>query len=187
MLKGYQPDLEALLANWGLKPIQAEKIKDVFKVDTAQGVKNLKVSPLKPKRLIFVHQAINHLIKNGFTKMNPIIPTLQGGTYVSDGQFAYTLFDWIAGRQCNFANQAELAEATRVLAELHRRTLGFVPPPHSNMRKQWEMFASFPRSDSQLKEYRQNGSPNAPTKACNVYLENCELFYHPLADQAINN
>lgn len=186
MLKGYQPDLEALLANWGLKPIQAEKIKDVFKVDTAQGVKNLKVSPLKPKRLIFVHQAINHLIKNGFTKMNPIIPTLQGGTYVSDGQFAYTLFDWIAGRQCNFANQAELAEAARVLAELHRRTLGFIPPPHSNMRKQLgKCLLHFQERSHNLREYRQMALQMPNEGFAGVYLENCDYFI-TLADQAIN-
>ena len=177
MLKGYQPDLETLLANWGLKPIQAEKIKDVFKVDTAQGVKNLKVSPLKPKRLIFVHQAIKHLTNNGFAKMNPIIPTLQGATYVSDGKFAYTLFDWIEGRQCNFANLSELAEATQVLAELHRRSVNFLPPPHSNTRKQLgKCLTHFEERCRNLEEYRQISLKRPQDGFAGIYLENCAYF-----------
>lgn len=186
MNKGYRPDLEMILANWGLKPIQAEKIKDVFKVDTVQGVKNLKVSPLKPKRLTYVHHAIRHLIKNGFTKMKPIIPTLQGDTYVSDGQYAYTLFDWIEGRQCNFTNQTELAEATQVLADLHRRTYGFVPPPYSNTRKQLgKCFYHFLERYQNLEEYRQMALQNPHEDFSRLYLENCDYFI-ALAAQAIN-
>lgn len=186
MLKGYRPDLETILANWGLKPIQAEKIKDVFKVDTTQGVKNLKVSPLKPKRLLFVHQAIEHLINGGFTKMKPFIPTLQGATYVSDGRYAYTLFDWIEGRQCNFANQAELAEATQVLAELHRHTFGFVPPPRSNMRQQLgKCLKHFEERYQNLEEYRQIALQIPNEDFSRLYLENCDYFI-ALAAQAIN-
>lgn len=185
MFKGYRPDLKSILANWGLKPVQAEKIKDVFKVKTDQGVKNLKVSPLKPNRLIFVHQAIRHLVKSGFTGMKPIIPTTNRETYVSDGQYAYTLFDWIEGRQCNFANQQELGDATRVLAEMHRHTLGFVPPPHSNMRKQLgKCLVHFKERFYNLLEYQQTARlmPNDPF--AQVYLENSDYFI-ALAAQAI--
>ncbi len=185
MLKGYRPDLEAILLNWGLKPLQAEKIKDVFKVGTVQGVKNLKVSPLNPKRLIFVHQAIEHLINSGFTKMNPLIPTLKGTTYVSDGQYAYTLFDWIEGRQCNFANHPELAEATQVLAELHRHTFGFIPPAYSNMRKQLgKCLNHFEERYLNLEEYRQMALSMSDDFA-GLYLKNCAYFI-TLAAQAIN-
>jgi spore coat protein I len=186
MLKGYQPDLKAILANWNLKPIQGEKIKDVFKIVTAQGVKNLKVSPLKPKRLSFVHQAINHLISSGFTKMNPIILTGQGRTYVSDGYYAYTLFDWIEGRQCDFANQAELAEATRVLAEFHRHTFGFIPPAHSNPRKQLgKCLDHFQDRYHNLKQYRQLSLKMPHDDFAGLYLENYDHFI-ALAAQAIN-
>ncbi len=185
MLKGYQPDLESILVNWGLKPIQTEKIKDVYKVNTHQGVKNLKVSPLKPRRLLFVHQAIHHLINSGFTGMNPIIPTLGGETYISDGQYAYTLFDWIEGRQCNFTNLYELAEATRVLAKLHRHTLGFVPPPHSNMRNQMgKCFEHFKERFYNLQEYQQTALRMPNDRFAQVYLENCDYFIS-LAAQAI--
>lgn len=185
MLKGYQPDLESILANWSLKPIKSEKIKDVFKVNTLQGVKNLKVSPLRPRRLIFVHQAIQHLIKRGFTKMNPIIPTLKGETYVSDGQYAYTLFNWIEGRQCNFTNQLELADATRTLAELHQHTFGFIPPPHSNMRKQLgKCLDHFEERFHDLQEYQQMARQMPKDSFTQVYLENCD-YYITMAAQAI--
>ncbi len=185
MLKGYRPDLEMILANWGLKPLQSEKIKDVFKVVTAHGVKNLKVSPLKPNRLVFVHQAIQHLIQRGFTKMNPIIPTGKGKTYVSDGQYAYTLFDWIEGRQCNIANQAELLEATRILAEFHQYSFGFVPPSHSNMRKQLgKCLDHFEERFANLQEYRRTARRTLNDDFARIYLENCDYFIS-LAAQSI--
>lgn len=185
MLKGYQPDLESILANWGLRPIRSEKIKDVFKVNTVQGVKNLKVSPLKPRRLIFVHQAVQYLTNGGFSKMNPIVPTLKGETYISDGQYAYTLFDWIEGCQCNFANQSELVEATQVLAELHRHTFGFIPPPHSNTRKQLgKCLNHFEERFDNLHEYQQMARQMPNERFARVYLENCDYFI-ALAAQAI--
>lgn len=185
MLKGYQPDLDSILANWGLKPIQTEKIKDVYKVDTNQGIKNLKVSPLKPRRLIFVHQAIRHLTENGFGRMNPLIPTLKGETYVSDGQYAYTLFDWIEGRQCNFNNQSELVKATQVLAELHRYTQGFNPPQYSNTRKQLgKCLDHFKERFYNLQEYQQTARRMPNDSFAQVYLENCDYFIS-LAAQAI--
>lgn len=186
MLKGYKPDLDAILANWGLKPLRVEKIKDVFKVNTVQGIKNLKVSPLRPKRLIYVHQAIRHLINNGFTKMNPIIPTLKRETYVNDGHYAYTLFDWIEGRQCIFANQTELAEATRVLAELHRHTYGFIPPSHSNMRKQLgKCLDHFEERFNNLQDYQRIARQMSNEPFARTYLENCD-YYIELAALAIN-
>ncbi len=185
MLKEYQPDLESILPNWSLKPIQSERIKDVFKVNTLQGVKNLKVSPLLPRRLTFVHQAIQHLIKRGFTKMNPIIPTLKGETYVSDGQYAYTLFNWIEGRQCDFANQSELTGATRILAELHRHTFGFIPPPHSNMRKQLgKCLYHCEERLLNLQEYQQMARQMPKECFAQVYLKNCDYFI-ALATQAV--
>lgn len=185
MLKGYRPDLEKILANWGLKPLQAEKIKDVFKVKTTDGIKNLKVSPLKPNRLIFVHHAIRHLIKSGFNGMNPIIPAINGETYVSDGRYAYTLFDWIEGRQCVFDNQLELVDATRILAEMHRHTLGFSPPPHSNMRRQLgKCLEHYKERFYNLQEYQQTARRMPNDHFAQVYLENCDHFIS-LAAQAI--
>lgn len=185
MLKGYRPDLETILANWELRPIQAEKIKDVFKIETTQGVKNLKVSPLMPNRLIFVHRAIQHLIKSGFTEMTPIISTINGETYVSDCRYAYTLFNWIEGRQCNFVNQQELIEATRTLAKMHRHTFGFSPPPRSNMRKQLgKGLEHFKERFYNLQEYQQTARRMPNDHFAQVYLENCDHFIS-LAAQAI--
>ncbi len=185
MLKGYQPDVKKILANWAIEANSWEKIKNVFKVDTDQGVKNLKVSPLKPRRLIFVHQAIQHLIKQGFTKMTPLIPTLKGETYVSDGQYAYTLFDWIEGRQCNFANQWELREASRVLAELHRCSFGFVPPPHSHTRKQLgKCMIYFQERYRDLLSFQQTALKSPDDPFARIYLESCAYFIN-MAAQAI--
>ncbi len=127
-------DLQQILDHWELELYRFEKVRDVYKVYTQNGLKNLKLSPLVPGRILFVHHAIAHLNQRGFSKMTPLIPTKTGETSVFDPNFAYTLFDWIEGRQCDYRNKTELVDSMKVLADFHQKTSGFTPPPTSNMR-----------------------------------------------------
>lgn len=178
------PALSSIMDHWGLHCRNWKKVKDVYKIQTESGCKNLKVSPHAPERLAFVHQAVTHLNLNGFKRLNPIIPTLDGRTYVTDGTVAYTLFDWVEGGQCDFRNLSVLAEATKVLAEFHQKSRGFTPPDHSNMRNR------LGRCLNHFEEYYQNlidfteqarEMPRDPF--ARVYLKNVDSFL-PLAARA---
>lgn len=179
-------DLQFILAQWDRKVLDFKKIKDVYWVQTDQGPKNLKLSPLLPKRLLFVHHAVRHLENQGFDKMYPIIPLCNGESYFSDGQVAYTLFNWVEGRQCNFKKNHELTGSTKVLAEFHRRSAGFTPPEYSNMRDRLgKCLTHFEEYYNDLLEYKETAGTMPEDRFARTFLANVDFFL-PMAEQAIH-
>jgi len=179
------PDLNQITSAWGLELYHAEQIKDVYRIETNQGVKNLKVSPLNPKQLNFVHQAVLHLSQNGFQKMTPLIKTLTGNTYVDDGQFAYTLFNWIEGKQCRLRYPHELATATAILAEFHFCSQGFTPTSSTKLRSRvGKCPQNFEKRYQELLYYKKIAALTSSDRFAQLYLKNVD-FYLPLAAQAM--
>lgn len=178
-------DLRQILSYWGLKALKWEKVKDVYKVRTNCGYKNLKVSPLNLKRLTFVHQAIGHLLRQGFPRMYPIIPAKNGSTYLCIAGKAFSLFDWIDGRQCDFTNPSELNESGKILAEFHLHSAGFTPPPNSNMRDQvGKCLQHFEERYQQLLDYAALAQHCPDDTFAQQYLANLPFFL-PMAQRAI--
>ncbi|HBF35755.1 MAG TPA: hypothetical protein DDW50_00355 [Firmicutes bacterium] len=178
-------DLQKILDYWGLELYHFEKVRDVYKLYTKEGLKNLKLSPLVPARILFVHQAILHLTQRGFMKMTPLIPTRKGETSVCDQDYAYSLFDWIEGRQCDYSNRAELTESMKVLADFHQKSKGFTPPVHSNMRDHLgKCLKHFEERYQDLLRFTELAK-NAPKDPFAIsYLANIEAFL-PMAAEAI--
>lgn len=181
----FEPDVTKILNCWNLKAEHWQKVKDVYKVKTDQGIKNLKVSPLIPERLVFVTQAIAHLEKNGFRRFYPLIPCADGRRYVTDQHYAYTLFDWIEGRQCDIRNSTELLGSTRILAEFHQKTLGFIPPDHSNMRNRLgKCLNHFEERLMDLQSFKEMAHSMTDDPFAAVFLKNVDYFI-PMAMEAI--
>ncbi len=179
------PDLKEITSAWGLELYRAEQVKDVYRIETNQGVKNLKVSPLNPKQLDFVHQAVLHLSQNGFQKMTPLIKTLSGKTYVDDGTAAYTLFNWIDGKQCKLRSERELAQATAVLAEFHLYSRGFTPHSQTKLRSRvGKCSKNFVKRSQELLEYKKIAAQMPGDRFAELYLKNID-YYLPLATNAI--
>jgi spore coat protein I len=178
-------DLQQVLNHWGLELYHSEKIRDVYKVYTQRGIQNLKVSPLVPARLLFVHQAVKHLTTKGFTKMYPLIPTIQGETYVCDQHYAYSLFDWIEGRQCDYKNKSELLQSIRILADFHEKSCGFIPPIHSNMRNHLgKCLKHFEERHQDLLRFKELAVANDKDPFAKAYLASINVFL-PMAEKAI--
>lgn len=177
-------DLSRIMREWGLTVLGVQQFKDVFQLKTDQGVKNLKVSPLQPKRLLFVHRCILHLQNSGFQGMYPIIPALDGRTYITDSRYAYSLFDWIEGRQCDFNNLAELRGATQLLAQFHQSSRGFIPPVHSNMRNRLgKCLLHFEKHYQDLLDFKEIAAATPDDPFSQTYLSQVDYFL-PLAAHA---
>lgn len=178
-------DLPRIMNEWGLTVFRSEQIKDVFQVTTGQGIKNLKVSPLQPKRLLFVHRCISHLQNNGFQGMYPVIPALDGRTYVTDGRYAYSLFDWIEGRQCDFSNMDELRGSTCLLAQFHQKSRGFIPPDHSNMRNRLgKCLFHFEKHYQDLLDFKAIAATMPQDPFAQTFLNQVDFFL-PIAAHAV--
>ncbi len=178
-------DLQRLLDHWGLTVDHWEKVGDVYKVDTDQGVKNLKVSVNAPARLLFVGHALRHLHAAGFDPMKPLLPTTNGADYVGAGRFAYSLFDWIPGRQCDFQNEAELIGCAATLAEFHRKSGGFTPPPNSNAQNELgKCLKRFEKGYRELRQFKELAVSRPQDRFARLYLEHSDLFL-AMAERAI--
>jgi spore coat protein I len=178
-------ELQKILDHWGLELYRFEKVRDVYKVYTKKGLKNLKLSPLVPARILFVHQAISHLNQRGFTKMTPLIPTKNGETSVFDQNFAYSLFDWIEGRQCDYQNKTELTDSMKVLADFHQKSNDFTPPMQSNMRDHLgKCLKHFEERYQDLLRFRELAHRLPKDQFAVSYLDNVES-YLPMAAEAI--
>lgn len=171
------PDVRWIMGHWGLATHSWEKVKDVYKVATDHGIKNLRASPNDPFRLSFVHQAIRYLGIRGFKGICQPIPTPYGNYYVYVKQHAYSLFDWIEGRQCDFGNRDELINCTKTLAEFHQRSEGFIPSEKldtcDNLGKCLDQFEE--RYQDLLK-FRDVAISRPKTPFSELYLENVADF-----------
>ncbi|KXG76170.1 CotS family spore coat protein [Thermotalea metallivorans] len=119
---------------YGLKVIDIVPKRGIYRIETDQGFKCLKKMKSDPKNIYFTNDAIEHLIKNGFYKVSRIRRTLDGNLFLSDGEDAYLMTDWIDGRECDYENPIELDIAVKTLAELHRASKGFTPFHHDPSR-----------------------------------------------------
>jgi CotS family spore coat protein len=178
-------NLQEILNHWDLELYRFEKICDVYKIYTQKGIKNLKVSPAVAARLQFVHQAVQHLTKKGFTQMYPLIPTVQGDTYIFDQHYAYSLFDWIEGRQSNYKNKKELIQSFRILADFHQKSYDFTAPLHSNMRNHLgKCLKHFEERHQDLLRFKEMARNDAHDPFAVTYLANINYFL-PMAEKAI--
>ena len=120
--------------NYGLEVKNLFPYKDTFMVVTAQGRKVIKKIPFSVDRLKFVHGAKEHLANNGFKNTDRYICTLSGDPGFLYNNGCYTLTEFSEGRESNFDNDNDVKMAARVLADLHKASRGYVPPPDSKVQ-----------------------------------------------------
>lgn len=116
------------------------KIKDsvfnrgILIFETDKGKKTLKKSNFHNSRLLFIHNAKEHLYKKGFTNIDRYNCTNEGLPYFFLGGEIYTMNNYIEGRKADFDDKNDMIEATRILALLHRISKGYVPPEGCTFR-----------------------------------------------------
>ena len=112
-------------SKYNLKVNALEKIKNVYKVQTADRDYCLKVIKYNTNHFLFIIGAIKHLQNNGFEKIPEIIKNKNGMEYIMiENNHAY-LTPWVNARECNYDNPIDIKTATWKLAELHKKSVGF--------------------------------------------------------------
>lgn len=117
--------------------IEIESIKPnkgVYLVKTNKGMKCLKKIEYGTQKLMFVYGAKEHLIKNGFTRVDRYCLNADGNPYAMVNEDIYTLSEWVEGRECDFSNKDDLINAAKNLAELHIASKGYEPPENSKLK-----------------------------------------------------
>ncbi len=100
--------------------------KGVWWVSTNKGMKILKKVSNSEQTLLFILDAVRHLIRNGI-QIPPVQKTLDGKEYVCADGVCYVLSEAIIGRNPAYTSPAELAVIAGGLAKFHRASAGFFP------------------------------------------------------------
>ncbi|MBV7272377.1 CotS family spore coat protein [Clostridiaceae bacterium UIB06] len=108
--------------------------KGVYLLKTDKGLKCLKKINYGTQKLLFVYGAKEHLMKNGFPRVDRYCLNTEGNPYALVNEDIYTLSEWIEGRECDFKNKDDLIEATKSLAYMHIASKGYEPPENSKLK-----------------------------------------------------
>jgi len=107
-----------------IKPCRAGYI-----LETDQGKKYLRQCQCSENRIMFVHEAKQHLLNHGFTNLDTYCVAIDGRPYIElEGQlFILTVF--IDGRECEFGDDGDAVKASMELAAMHKAGRGFKANP----------------------------------------------------------
>lgn len=117
--------------------IEIESIKPnkgVYLLKTNKGMKCLKKINYGTQKLLFVYGAKEHLIQNGFPRVDRYCLNIDGNPYALVNEDIYTLSEWIEGRECDFYSKEDLILAAKNLALLHIASKGYDPPENSKLK-----------------------------------------------------
>jgi len=116
-----------ILKAFNLRSKNSKRMFGAYYCETNKGLKIVKETHLEQGKVLFVHSAKEHLIKNGFENIDRYCISKEGLPYFEYNKNTYVIKDWIEGKECNFQNETEIQRATKVLAEMHNASRGMKP------------------------------------------------------------
>ncbi len=127
-----------ILEFWGLKVVNAKRIRSAWKLETDQGYKCLKQNNLPPDKSLFVLNLLAYLESKGFTKYERLNLNPDGLPSVTVKGKNFILTDWIEGSELQPKNKKQLKAAGNAYAEFHQASKGcFNRSPKYNYLGQW--------------------------------------------------
>ncbi|MFZ3172328.1 MAG: CotS family spore coat protein [Carboxydocellales bacterium] len=126
--------IEPLLAHWGLKPLTVKKVRDVYQIQTGEGVFCFKEVPEKAEKLLFISQVFRHLEAKGFGRLAAFRPTLLGDYYILENGNYYIVTPWLEGTEPDYHDQQQIGATAKTLAEFHLASQDFVPQGNAQVK-----------------------------------------------------
>lgn len=108
--------------------------KGVYFLKTNKGNKCLKRINYGIQKLLFVYGAKEHLINNGFDRVDRYDMSIDDTPYAIINEDIYTLSEWIEGRECDFKDTNDVTSAAKTLADIHIASKGYEPPENSKLK-----------------------------------------------------
>jgi spore coat protein I len=114
-------------SNYGIRIMGIKPFRAGYILDTTTGKKYIKTCQYTKERVMFIHQAKTHLLKNNFQHIDPYCLTLSKQPYFEGEDGVYTMVNLIEGRECEFDDDKDVLKATEALAYMHKASHGFSP------------------------------------------------------------
>lgn len=162
-------------------------MKGVYLINTDKGKKCLKKINYSTSKLMYIHEAKEHIINSGFTNIDRFnISHKDEVPYAIVNEDIYAVTDWINGRECDFKKEDDLKLASKALAEFHLKARNFEPSPELRYRSDIGKYTStIERRSTMLNKMREMArKKRRKTDFDIMYISNLE-FYQKLASRAI--
>jgi spore coat protein I len=180
-----------VLSNYGIIPgqisvIQDKRLKTLWKFDyNGQRMCLKRLRHTLDKALFSVYAQL-HILDNG-GNVPEVYLNLDGNAITIYNEELFVLYGWVDGRDLNFGNPDDLYLAIKGLAEMHRASVGYLPPEgarvSSKLGKWPDQYQSMRNKLAEWRElsgqYRQR-----PEYAC--YLKYADQMVE-MADRAISS
>ncbi len=151
---GVSMDIKLLEELYGFRIQGYEKNKNVYKTETDKGTKCIKRAHMSQSYFQFIFTAVKHLAENGFEGVIPYNRTLDGRICIQEDKYIYYVVDWLESRECKFKKADELKMAINAAANLHRASVGYVPPVEAKPRVYYNKWTDkFSRKCIELLEF----------------------------------
>ncbi|WP_142413272.1 CotS family spore coat protein [Hathewaya massiliensis] len=123
--------------NYDIKVDNIKKVKNVYNIESDNKYFALKVIKYEFPHFLFIYKAMKHLQSNGYNKIPEFIPTKDGKEYIEVfNNYAY-LNPWMDARESNYDNFFDIYKSTINLAELHKKSEGFIVTEDMKPRIGW--------------------------------------------------
>ena len=172
--------------NISIETIKANK--GVYYLKTNKGERCLKKINYGPQKLLFVYGAKEHLIKNGFNKVDRYFLNVEEEPYAIVNEDLYTLSEWLGGRECDFHSIDEVKLAAKALANMHEASKGYEPPENSKLKSdlgRWtQLMAKRIKSFDKMRDMLRKKSNKSDFDV--VYLKSMD-FYKQIGIKALSS
>lgn len=133
-MRGIFMDVKLIEEAYGFKIKDIQSIKNVCRVETDCGAKCLKRAHMSPSFFLFIYSAVNYLMEKGYEGVIPYNTAIDGSICIPDDKHVYYVVNWIEARECKFKKEEELKKAIKAAAELHKASIGYIPPRSAKPR-----------------------------------------------------
>ncbi len=171
-------DFEREIENrYGINIKSISPYRDAQILTTSKGRKLMKRSVLSEERIMFIHTAKEHLVKNGFINLDRYLCTEDGEPFIVIDNNVYTVSDLIDGRECNFDDMNDVIKASKSLASIHNASKGFILPPNGKPRDELgKLPAYFSKRLDDIKRLK-NIAKKEGSKFDYLFLKNFNYIY----------
>ena len=120
--------LQSIADAYDLRILHAERRRGVYRVNTSQGWKKIKLFKYSQSELEFVHGVLEHLAGKGWKRTVPLHLTADGLPYMETTEGLYYMSAWIQGEEINSEDPFHLEMAAKIIGEMHRLLTDYQAP-----------------------------------------------------------
>ncbi len=174
-----------LQENYNLKINSITNYRDLFIANTSEGKSIIKISSLNPERINFVVEAKEYLFNNGFQNLDKTIYTKSGNPFITFNEKTIYLSEYIGGRECNLDCPEETKKCSRLLAMMHKASIGYNCSEKSIARSELgRLPGCYRKRLDEIKKLKKNAQ-KGKLKFDNLMCKYVDYFYE-LGEKAIN-